>query len=137
LKSEMPALEMCWIAKLRRHWRTGRWLPAAERLITGARAIGVDGLDLDAHSPVNSALVGRLRAANLKLYIWAVDSRAKARQLAAAGVDGITTNRPGWLREQIAPTKYTKQMKEISSCTDAGGAAGFAHGKDNSASRGT
>jgi glycerophosphoryl diester phosphodiesterase len=113
LKAEMPALEVCWISKLRRHWRTGRWLPAAEKLIAAAQKIGVDGLDLDARSPVNSALVEKLRTAGLKLYVWTVDSPAKAKQLVAAGVDGITTNRPGWLREHIqrVPTKHTKETK--------------------------
>ena len=48
LKAEMPGLEVCWISKLRRHWRTGRWLPAAEKLIATAKELGVDGLDLDA-----------------------------------------------------------------------------------------
>ena len=112
LKAEMPGLEVCWISKFRRHWRTGRWSPAAEELIAAAQEIGVDGLDLDARSPVNSALVDKLRAASLKLYVWTVDSPAKARQLATAGVDGITTNRPGWLREQIQqlPTKDTRQI---------------------------
>src|SRR5439155_8952499 len=112
LTAEMPALEVCWISKLRRHWRTGRSSPAAEKLIAAAQELGVDGLDLDARSPVNSALVDKLRAASLKLYVWTVDSPAKARQLATAGVDGITTNRPGWLREQIQqlPTKDTRQI---------------------------
>ena len=117
LKAEMPGLEVCWIRKFRRHWRTGRWSPAAEELIAAAQEIGVDGLDLDARSPVNSALIEKLGAAGLKVYVWTVDSPAKASQLVAAGVDGITTNRPGWLREQIqrAPTKYTKDTKQISS----------------------
>ena len=101
LKAEMPDLEVCWISKLRRHWRTGRWLPAAEKLIAAAQEIGVDGLDLDARSPVNSALIERLRAAEMKVYVWTVDSPAMAHKLVAAGVDGITTNRPGWLREKL------------------------------------
>ena len=101
LKAEMPGLEVCWISKFRRHWRTGRWSPAAERLIAAAQEIGVDGLDLDARSPVNSALIEKLRVAGLKVYVWTVDSPAKASQLEAAGVDGITTNRPGWLREKL------------------------------------
>src|SRR6266496_5116494 len=105
LKADMPALEVCWISKLRRHWRTGRWLPAAGRLIAAAQEIGVDGLDLDARSPVNSALVEKLGAAGLKVYVWTVDSPAKAGKLVAAGVDGITTNRPGWLREKLESTR--------------------------------
>jgi len=108
LKAEMPGLEVCWINKLRRHWRTGRSSPAAEKLIAAAKELGVDGLDLDARSPVNSALVDKLKAAGLKLYVWTVDSPAKARQLAATGVDGITTNRPGWLRAKLESARQTR-----------------------------
>jgi len=82
-------------------------LPAAEKLIATAQEIGVDGLDLDARSPLNSTLVEKVRAAGLKLYVWTVDSPAKARQLVAAGVDGITTNRPGWLRAKLEPDHQT------------------------------
>jgi glycerophosphoryl diester phosphodiesterase len=68
----------------------------------------VDGLDLDARHPVNSALVEKLRAAGLKVYVWTVDSPAKAGQLVAAGVDGITTNRPGWLRAKLETARQTR-----------------------------
>jgi glycerophosphoryl diester phosphodiesterase len=108
LKAEMPGLEVCWISKFRRHWRTGRWSPAAEELIAAAQEIGVDGLDLDARSPVNSALVEKIRAAGLKIYVWTVDSPAKAAKLAAAGVDGVTTNRPGWLRAKLETARQTR-----------------------------
>jgi glycerophosphoryl diester phosphodiesterase len=101
LKAEMPGLEVCWISKLRRHWRIGRPSPPAEQLIATAQKLGVDGLDLDARSPLNAALVDKLKAAGLKVYVWTVDSPAKARQLVAAGVEGITTNRPGWLRDKL------------------------------------
>ena len=33
---------------------------------------------------------------------WTVDDPVVARRLAEAGVDGITTNRPKWLREQLS-----------------------------------
>jgi glycerophosphoryl diester phosphodiesterase len=104
LKAELPELEVCWIRAFRRSWRRGRWSPSAEELIAGARAAGLDGVDLDARGPVNGPLVEKLKAAGLKVYVWTVDSAAKARKLAAAGVDGITTNRPGWLREKLRQT---------------------------------
>ena len=108
LKADMPGLEVCWISKLRRHWRTGRPSPPAEQLIATAQKLGVDGLDLDARSPLNAALVDKLKAAGLKVYVWTVDSPAKARQLVAAGVEGITTNRPGWLREKLSSAHQTR-----------------------------
>ena len=101
LKAKLPGLKVCWIRTFRRNWKTGRWLPASDELIAAAMEARFDGVDLDARGPVNATLVNRLQSAGLKVYVWTVDSPAKARRLLAAGVDGITTNRPGWLRKQI------------------------------------
>jgi glycerophosphoryl diester phosphodiesterase len=59
-------------------------------------------LDLGANRPLTRANVAEIKDAGLNVYIWTVDSPSKARQLLNAGVDGITTNRPAWLREQLA-----------------------------------
>ena len=45
----------------------------------------------------------RVHAAGLKLYTWTVDEEAAALRHAAAGVDGITTNKPSWLRSLLNP----------------------------------
>jgi len=38
---------------------------------------------------------------NLELLTWTVDDPAEAKRLIDLGVRAITTNRPGWLREQL------------------------------------
>jgi len=101
LKAGTPALEACWICKFRRNWNTGRWSPAADELISTLTMAGANGVDLDARGPVNSILVKKFKDAGLKVYVWTVDSPVEARRLFKAGVDGITTNRPGWLREKL------------------------------------
>lgn len=62
---------------------------------------GLDGLDLGAGWPIDADFARTVAAAGLGLYVWTVDDPARARRLADAGVDGIATNRPGWLREQL------------------------------------
>jgi glycerophosphoryl diester phosphodiesterase len=101
LKAGMPALEVCWICRFRRNWKTGRWSPAADELIATLTEAGLDGVDLDARGPINAPLVKKLKDAGLKAYVWTVDSPVQARRLVKAGVAGITTNRPGWLREKL------------------------------------
>jgi glycerophosphoryl diester phosphodiesterase len=100
VKVALPRLEVCWVSDFRRTWRGG-WSPSAETLIERARAAGLDGLDVSGRGPVDATFVEKVHAAGLSLYIWTVDLPAKARRLAAAGVDGITTNRPGFLRERL------------------------------------
>lgn len=101
LKQALPELEVCWVAEFKRAWN-GRWTPSAKNLIAQAKAAGLDGLDLSGKGPVDAAFAEKVHAAGLKLYIWTVDSPAQARRLIAAGVDGLTTNKPGWLRAKLA-----------------------------------
>ena len=99
LKQELPDLEVCWIAAFRRTLRG--WSPKAEKLIERAKYAGLDGLDLGSSGPVDAEFVRKVHQAGLKLYIWTVDSAPRAKRLIAAGVDGITTNKPGWLRSEL------------------------------------
>ncbi|MDB6064805.1 MAG: ugpQ [Pedosphaera sp.] len=101
IKRAFPEYEVCWIAVLRRHWRTRRW-PDAMKLVEKINAAGLDGVDLLANQAITPRLVKRIHEAGLKLYVWTVDSPTVAKRLVEAGVDGITTNRPGWLRAEIA-----------------------------------
>ena len=61
-----------------------------------------DGLDLSANRPLDGAAVTMIRDAGPELHVWTVNDPAVARRMVALGVDSITTNRPGWLREQLA-----------------------------------
>ena len=70
-------------------------------MIAKAEAAGLDGLDLQAWDTIDAKFVRGVKAAGLDLHVWTVDDPAQARRLADAGVDGITTNRPGRLREEL------------------------------------
>lgn len=74
---------------------------SAERLVSLMREARLDGVNLDRRFPLDAAFVAVLHAAGLKVHVWTVDDAALARRLVAAGVDSITTNRPGWLRQQL------------------------------------
>lgn len=100
-KQARPQCEVCWIVE-RSVASDGRKLaPPIDAVLATAKEAQLDGLDLEADWPVDPALAARVHAAGLKLYVWTVDDGAQARALAAAGVDGITTNRPAWLREEL------------------------------------
>lgn len=101
IKATFPELEVCWIVEFKRNLRTARWSPKPSDAIAQARAAGLDGIDAGANGPITSEFVRHTKAEGLNVYIWTVDSVRLARRLIAAGVDGITTNRPGWLRSQL------------------------------------
>jgi glycerophosphoryl diester phosphodiesterase len=70
-------------------------------LITRCKEARLEGLNLNFRWPINKDFVAKVKTAGLKLFVWTVDDPAVARELVAAGVDGITTNRPKWLRQQL------------------------------------
>jgi glycerophosphoryl diester phosphodiesterase len=99
LKQALPELEVCWIVEFKRTLRG--WSPKVERLIEQVAEAGLDGLDVSGKGPVDAEFAAKVHEAGQKLYVWTVDDPTKARELMNAGVDGITTNKPGWLRKQL------------------------------------
>lgn len=61
---------------------------------------GLDGVSLN-YALINDAVASEVKKLNLSLYAWTVDNPVEARRLISLGVKGITTNRPGWLNDQI------------------------------------
>jgi glycerophosphoryl diester phosphodiesterase len=97
----LPKLSVQWIARPKKD--SGGLEPTADVLIEKARAANLDGLNLESTFPIDSAFVARFHAAKLTLHVWTVDTPADARRFRAAGVDGITTNRPALIRETFQP----------------------------------
>jgi glycerophosphoryl diester phosphodiesterase len=79
---------------------TEEWIPHDPNLVQQARANGLDGLDVH-YAGVTPEFARAVKASGLKLYVWTVDDPREAIRLVKLGVDGITTNRPAWLREQL------------------------------------
>jgi glycerophosphoryl diester phosphodiesterase len=100
-KKEFPQLEHYFLHDYKKDKQTGE-LPILPALIQRAKAAGFDGLDLHFNWPIDKAFVGEVKGAGLKLIAWTVNDVEVARRLSEAGVDGITTDRPAWLREALA-----------------------------------
>jgi glycerophosphoryl diester phosphodiesterase len=93
-----------WLKGTEKDKQTDRWIPHDPKLIQMARDQGLDGLDVH-FAGVTEEFARAVRAAGLKLYAWTVDDPDEAVRLVRLGVDGITTNRPGWLRAQLQERK--------------------------------
>ncbi len=98
VKIRLRGIAACWIVE--RASDAGR-LPT-EEILARVRDAKLDGLDLEETWPIDPGFVQQIRRAGIKLYVWTLDDPARARDLIAAGIDGITTNRPGWLRDRLA-----------------------------------
>jgi glycerophosphoryl diester phosphodiesterase len=76
-----------------------------ERAIHTAQQNHVTGLDIGVHiDPENTQNINWVKGvkkAGLELYAWTVNDVALAKNLIDAGIDGITSDRAQWLREQL------------------------------------
>ena len=92
---------------------SARVISDSRLLAKEAKAHGLDGLNVH-WTGITRRFIAAVREAGLKLYTWTVDEPAEAVRLHTMGVDGITTNRPGWLRGRIhGPSLARRRMDAI------------------------
>jgi len=65
-----------------------------------AASAKLEGISLG-YAIINESVMKKAAEHGLEVYSWTVDDPAEGKRLTGLGVKGITTNRPGWLREQI------------------------------------
>ncbi len=99
IKHAIPQCAAYWVVARKKN--SSDWVLPADHLVPAAVDAKLDGLDLDAAGPIDAELVNRAKSAGLRLCTWTVDDPVLARRLLDMSVEGITTNRPGWLREQL------------------------------------
>lgn len=102
-KKLLPQVSVLYLHTYRKNKQTGGF-PTLDELIRKAKAARLDGLNLGCDWAIDAAFAQKVKSAGLKLYVWTVDNVEVAKRLAAAGVDGIATNRPEWLRLKMKTT---------------------------------
>jgi glycerophosphoryl diester phosphodiesterase len=99
-KKKLPQLKAYYLSGFKNHGG-GKWTPTAEQLIKQAQEIKADGLDLAFRGPIDEDFVRKIRAAKLELYVWTINDPDIARDFVRLGVDGITTDKAAYLREEL------------------------------------
>ncbi len=69
--------------------------------IKAAAKLGLDGLDLQS-SIIDEKLMKQANKLKLEMLCWTVDDPKETQRMIDLGVQAVTTNRPGWLREQMS-----------------------------------
>ena len=100
-KQKLPQLKAYYLSSLKQDKQTKEWSPTVDEIIAKAKKIGADGVDVQSKPPLDAQFVRNVKNARLEIYAWTVDDPEEARRLIEYGVDGITTNRAAWMREQL------------------------------------
>ncbi len=99
-KKCMPHIPTYWLAGTQKDKETEAWIPHSPALVDQIAGSDLDGLNVH-WAGITEEFAKRVRTAGLGLYSWTVNDPAEAARLAKLGVQGITTDRPGWLRSQL------------------------------------
>lgn len=102
-KQMFPTIPVFYLSNFKKNKETGAVTPSIDELITKAKAAHLDGLNLHYSAPLDQIVVQKIKDAGLKIYFWTVDDSTVARRLQEMGAQGLTTNRPAWLKQQLKP----------------------------------
>ncbi|CAN5885961.1 glycerophosphodiester phosphodiesterase [soil metagenome] len=97
----LPEIPAYYLSSFHQGWYNSDWMPTAESLIETAEQINADALNVSYRGPIDREFVEKIKKAGYDFYVWTVDDAEEARRLIEIGVDGITTNKAQWLREQL------------------------------------
>lgn len=99
-KNRMPHLKVLWLTVIEKSSK-GIWTPSPEQMLTVMKKTHADGISVSASSVIEKGIVRKLRDNNKEFHVWNVNNIQNAKQFIDLGVDSITTDRPGWLREKL------------------------------------
>jgi glycerophosphoryl diester phosphodiesterase len=80
---------------------TRAWWPTMDEAILKAKTAGLDGINVSDTALVHAAAVQKIHSAGLKVHVWTIDKLNDAKKLLDLEVDGLITNRPGWMKAQL------------------------------------
>ncbi len=93
MKREIPSIPVYWLHYTLSGAYKSKW-------ISRAREAGLDGLNFRSKG-ISKEYVDEVHRAGMKMFAWTVDDPEEAGRLIECGIDGITSNRPAWLKEQL------------------------------------
>lgn len=101
-KKQLPHLKVQWLTSYKKDSKN-QWAPTADEVVKTLRSTGADLLGSKAETKhLNSAFIQRMcKAGYCDFGVWTVNNLKVAKFYKDLGAVAITTNRPGWLREQL------------------------------------
>jgi glycerophosphoryl diester phosphodiesterase len=102
-KKQVPQFKALWLCGMKKK-KDGTPPPTAEEVAATLARIGADGLDAEGVPEYfNAKFIDRLRQLGCReFHAWTIDDPKVADYYAKLGAASITTNRPGWLRKEMA-----------------------------------
>lgn len=102
-KKQIPALKAYWLTSFKKDAATGVYAPTVAEILATLKRTQADGLDCKAEmNVVDEAFVKAFRDQGYEMHTWTVNDPEVARKVARLGFDSITTDRPAFIRAELA-----------------------------------
>lgn len=98
---DIPNVKRNWLTAYDIDKKTGARSPSTEKILSVLTQTGATGLGSHADESVDAQMVDTIKNKGFEFHVWTVNDLETAGIFRNLGVDSITTNRPGWLREQM------------------------------------
>jgi glycerophosphoryl diester phosphodiesterase len=70
-------------------------------IIDKALSVQADGINIELNPFIDHNLIRKVHDMGMTFYTWTVNEIQIARRLITWGIDGITTDRPGWMKKNL------------------------------------
>ncbi len=99
-KEMMPEVPAYWLVESEKDPQTGEYFPYDDGIIEKVISRNLDGVDLY-YKGLNETFIKNAHSKGLKVYVWTVNKADEAYQMKKIGVDGVTTDRPDFIKQVL------------------------------------
>lgn len=99
LKEQLPELKVSWLSSFKKEKDTGKMVPSLADVFRTLEWIGAEGFS--SSSAIPEEYVKPIQSRGYEWHVWTVNDLEKAGRMKELGVQSITTDRPGYLKEHI------------------------------------
>jgi len=101
VRKQLPQFNVFWVSAFKYRGIFRFFKMSINKIISKAIKNNIYGLDLLAGDMLDNEMIKEIKSAGLILYTWTVNNPKKARYLFNAGVNGITSDRAKWIKNQL------------------------------------
>lgn len=100
-KKVFPNNKCLWLLDLDYNSETSKNIPSNKEIIHKVKAHNLNGIDVFAGKIANKSFFKTMQQEHFEIYLWPINSVDHAKQYLPFFPDGITTDRPKWMKAQL------------------------------------
>jgi glycerophosphoryl diester phosphodiesterase len=101
VKQGAPAIQAMVLFDFKNDQPTGTLLPSAHDMLRAMEYTHADGVSTKAYELLDETFIQRIIKAGYEYHVWTIDSINVARKFQTMGVTSISTNVPGYLKDNL------------------------------------